>query len=252
MRVAAALRPLRSSQIASLTPRRLRRAGERRNAVRKVPASDAPQAAPLAAAPVVDRHRDGDRDRDDAPGLAPLRTGRVPPQIRPVALQRAVEEVAALVVDPAAQPRDLAPGEARHPHGLRRVVDRAGRHALDAGLPDHRSQRLLRHPARFREAGAVAPLAPLRALQLDRAGPRLPDPVAVAVALRDPGRRTLAGRGPGKALDLKRHRTLDREGDRLAKQVRLGTLRQQRPQGHHVVGGHRGLPPVGWTIQAQP
>ncbi len=59
-------------------------------------------AAPLAAAPVVDRHRDGGRDRDAAPGLAPLRTGRVPPQIRPVALQRAVEEVAALVVDPAA------------------------------------------------------------------------------------------------------------------------------------------------------
>ena len=72
---------------------------------------------------------------------------------------------------------------ARHPHRLNQIVDRAGRHALDVGLLDHRSQRLLGHPPRLQEAGEVAPLPQLRDLQLDRAGPGLPGPVAVAVAL---------------------------------------------------------------------
>ncbi len=46
MRVAAAFRPLWSSEITSLTPRRPRRASERRKSVRKVSASDAPTAMP--------------------------------------------------------------------------------------------------------------------------------------------------------------------------------------------------------------
>ena len=42
-----------------------------------------------------------------------------------------------------AETGDGAVGDARHPHGLHQVVDRAGRHALDIGLLDHRRQRLL-------------------------------------------------------------------------------------------------------------
>ena len=72
--------------------------------------------------------------------------------------------------------------EGPHPHRLNQIVDRAGRHALDVGLLDHRSQRLLGHPPRLQEAREVAPLPQLRDLQLDRAGPRLPGPVAVAVS----------------------------------------------------------------------
>ena len=43
-----------------------------------------------------------------------------------------------------------------------------------------------------------------------------------------------------------------REPDHLAKQIGVGTLLQKPAQGHHVSGGHRGIPPVGWTLQAQP
>ena len=67
----------------------------------------------LAPALVVDR--DGDRDRDDASGLAHLHMGRVEPQIGPVALKGAVEEALDLAVDLAAQPRHLALGDADIP-----------------------------------------------------------------------------------------------------------------------------------------
>ena len=46
----------------------------------------------LAPALVVDRDRDGHRDRYDAPGLAHLQIGRIQPEIGPVTPQRPVEE----------------------------------------------------------------------------------------------------------------------------------------------------------------
>ena len=182
----------------------------------------------LAAALVVDGHSHGHRDRDDASGLAHLHVGGVEPQIGPVALQRSIEEAVDLIVDLAAQPGDLALGDARHPHRLNQIVDRAGRHALDVGLLDHRSQRLLGHPPRLQEAREVAPLPQLRDLQLDRAGPRLPGPVAVAVAVGDTIRRALAVSGAGQALDLQCHQPLGREADHLAKQIGIGALLQKR------------------------
>ena len=125
----------------------------------------------LTPALVVDGHSHGHRDRDDGPHL---HISRIQPQIGPVALQRSIKEAVDLIVDLAAQPGDLALGDARHPHRLNQIVDRAGRHALDVGLLDHRSKRLLGHPPRLQEAGEVAPLPQLRDLQLDRAGPGLP------------------------------------------------------------------------------
>ena len=195
----------------------------------------------LAAALVVDGHSHGHRDRDDASGLAHLHVGGVEPQIGPVALQRSIEEAVDLIVDLAAQPGDLALGGARHPHRLNQIVDRAGRHPLDVGLLDHRSQRLLGHPPRLQEAREVASLPQLRDLQLDRAGPRLPGPVAVAVAMGDTIRRALAVPGAGQALNLQCHQPLGREADHLAKQIGIGALLQKRAQGHHVLG-HRGSP----------
>ena len=206
----------------------------------------------LAPALVVDRDCDGYRDRYDAPGLAHLQIGRIQPEIGPVTLQRPVEEALDLVVDLPAQPGDLALGDAGHAHGLHQVVDRAGRHALDVGLLDHRRQRLLRHPPRLQEAGEVAPLPQLRDLQRDRAGPGLPAPLAVAVAVGEPIRRPLAVSGAGQPLNLHGHQPLGREADHLAQKVGVRTLFQKRAQRHHVVGGHRGSPPVGWTLQAQP
>ena len=143
-----------------------------------------------------------------------------------------------LLVDLLAQPRHLALGDAGHAHRLDQIVDRAGRDALDVGLLDHRGQRLLGHPARLQEAREVAALAQLRDAQLDRAGARLPDPVAIAVALVDPLGAALAMGGAGQPLDLQLHQALGGEADHLAQQIGVGALLQQRAKVHHLVG-HR-------------
>ena len=58
----------------------------------------------LAPAVGVDADGDDDGDRDDAAGLADLHVGGVDPQIRPVALDRPVEEGLHPLVDLLAQP----------------------------------------------------------------------------------------------------------------------------------------------------
>ena len=67
----------------------------------------------LAPALVVDGNRDGQRHRDDPPGVPHLHIGRIEPEVRPLALERALEEAPDLVVDLRAQPRHLALGDAR-------------------------------------------------------------------------------------------------------------------------------------------
>ena len=66
----------------------------------------------LAPAVGVDADRHDDGRRDDAAVLAHLHIGRVDPEIRPVALDRSVEERLDLVVDLLAQPAHLALGDA--------------------------------------------------------------------------------------------------------------------------------------------
>jgi hypothetical protein len=66
---------------------------------------------------------------------------------------------------------------------------------------DHRRQRLLGHPARLQEAREVGTLPEPRDAQLDRAGARLPVPVAVAIALGRPERRLLAPGGAGRGTN---------------------------------------------------
>ena len=195
----------------------------------------------LAPAVRVDVDRDDHRDRDDAMVAAHLHVGGVEPDIRPVALQRPVEERFDLVVDLLAQPADLALRNARSAHGLDEVVDRAGRDALHVGFLDHGAQRLLRHPPRLEEARKVRALAQLGDAQFDRASPRLPIPVAIAVALGEPLRRTLAMRRAGSDADLNLHQPLGGEGDHVAKNVGVGGLLHQRAKVHHIVGHRRFL-----------
>jgi hypothetical protein len=57
---------------------------------------------------------------------------------------------------------------------------------VDVGFLDDGGQRLLGKPPRLEKAGKIAALAKLRDTQLDRSGPRLPRPLAIAVALRLP------------------------------------------------------------------
>jgi len=66
----------------------------------------------LAPAVGVDAHRHDDRDRDDAAGLADLHVGGVDPQIRPVALDRPVEEGLHPLINLLAEPAHLALGDA--------------------------------------------------------------------------------------------------------------------------------------------
>jgi hypothetical protein len=123
-----------------------------------------------------------------------------------------------------------------------------------SGFLDHRRERFLRHPARLQEAWEVAALPELGDAQLDRPGAGLPAAgsqgrppevaperraVAIAVALRQPARRTLAIAGAGQALHLERHQALGREADHLAQQIGVGALLQELAQDDAVVG-HRG------------
>lgn len=84
----------------------------------------------LAPAVAIDADGNDHRHRDHPAVLAHLDVGGAEPDVGPIALQRTVEEAGNLVVDLAAQPRDLALGNAGHTHGLDQVIDRAGRHAL--------------------------------------------------------------------------------------------------------------------------
>ena len=209
----AALMPSWASEMTSLTPRRPRRASLRRNSVQNVSASEGPMSMPSTSRrpSLLTPTATITATETMRPLLAHLHVGRVDPQIRPVALDRAVEEGLHLLVDLLAQPADLALGDAGHAHRLDQIIDRAGRDALDVGFLHHGGQRLLGQPARLQEARKVAALAQLRDAQLDRAGARLPDPVAVAVALDKPLGALLAIAGAGQALDLQLHQPLRRQ-----------------------------------------
>jgi hypothetical protein len=56
---------------------------------------------------------------------------------------------------------------------------------VDVSLLDNGGERLLGHAARFQKAREIAALAQLRDAQLDRAGARLPNPIAIAVPVID-------------------------------------------------------------------
>jgi hypothetical protein len=94
----------------------------------------------------------------------------------------------------------VALGDAAHAHRLDQIVHRAGRDALDVGFLDHRGQRLLRQPPRLEEEREVATHAKLGDAQLHLPGPRLPVPIPIAVALRQPLGALLAPRRPGLGI----------------------------------------------------
>jgi hypothetical protein len=195
----------------------------------------------LAAAVGVDRDGDGHSDRDDPAGLAHLQVGRVNPEIGPITFEGTLEEGQDPLVDLSAQAADLALGDAGHAERLDQLIDAAGRDAVHVGLLDHRREGLLSHPARLQEAWEVAALPELGDAQLDRPGARLPNAIAVAVALRQPLRRALAIAGAGQALYLEFHQAFGGEADHLAQEIGVGALLQQLAKGDAVVGHRRGL-----------
>src|SRR5215212_12207099 len=104
------------------------------------------------------------------------------PRHGPLVLQRPPAEGPRPPVDQRADARDLG-ARGPEPERLDQLVDAAGRDAADIGLLDDRHERLLRALARPEEAREVAALPELRDLQLDLAGPGVPAPRPVAVAV---------------------------------------------------------------------
>jgi hypothetical protein len=131
-----------------------------------------PDAKPDDLAPPIARHGHSDycRHRDDAAAVADLKIGRVKPQIRPLAVERAVEEGAYPLVDVFAQLRDLALRDPREAHRLHQLVDASGRHAADPGFLNHGDQCPFRGLARLQEGREVGALAQLGMRRLN--GPR--------------------------------------------------------------------------------
>ena len=231
-----------------MTPRRPRRASLRKNSVQPFALlrglgfrrADI-EAEHFAPSVSVDADRDDDGDRNDAAGLAHLHVGGVEPDIGPIAFERPVQEGLHLVVDLAAQPADLALGDAGHAHRSHQIVDRARRDALDVSFLHHGGECLLRHAARLQKAREVAALAEFRDAQLDRTGTRFPHPIAVAVALIDPIGITRTMRGAGQVLDLQLHQALRGKADHLAQQIGIGALLQESAKVHHLIGHRRVL-----------
>ena len=153
--------------------------------------------APLGVA----AHCDDPRGRYDASGAAHLDVGRIEPQIWPLALDGTLQEGIHPLVDLRAQPRHLALGDARHTHGLDQLTHRARRHTLHVGLTKAFSAAVSARLARLQEGWEVAALPELRDARVQRAGTRLPAPLAVPVAVVDTLRTPLARSGGAAVLD---------------------------------------------------
>jgi hypothetical protein len=69
------------------------------------------------------RHSDYHRDRPDLTAFTLLEVGRIEPQIRPIARERALEKGGHPVVDILAQLAHRAFADPREPHGLHQFVD---------------------------------------------------------------------------------------------------------------------------------
>lgn len=158
--------------------------------------------------------RDDDGHRDDAPALAPLHAGAVSPQIRPVApiaVDRPAQETPPPCHRSACTARSplLAIPSCPSPSPGRTGSHRARRQPGHVGLLHHR---------RGRRTAALAQLGDAR---LHRPGTDLPQPVAIAVALRQPLRALLIPAGssePSTSSSISRYR------------MEIGTRAQAHPR----------------------
>jgi hypothetical protein len=114
-------------------------------------------AEPDDLAPALGVHGNGDyrRHRDYAPAVADFEVGGIEPEIRPLALDRPLQEGVHPFVDILAELGDLALRDASQAHRLHQLVDPAGRHAADPSFLDHRDERLLGGLARLEKRREV-------------------------------------------------------------------------------------------------
>src|SRR4029077_3117312 len=185
------------------------------------------QADDLAPAFGCDRHGDYRSDRDDAAAVADLEVGRVEPEIRPLAVDRPVEESVDPFIDVLKELGNLALRDAGQPHRLDQFVDPAGRDATDPGLLDHRDQRLLGRLARLEEWRKVRPLAQLGDAQLERAEPGVEAAVAVAIAVIEPIGAALVPAGADQPFDIGFHQDLQHRLRHGSQEIAVAALPQQ-------------------------
>jgi site-specific DNA recombinase len=158
-------------------------------------------------APAVGRDGDSDycRHRDDAAALTHFQVGRVEPQIRPLALDRPLQEGRDPLIDVLAQLGDWALRDAGEPHRLHKIVNPPGRDAANPGFLDDRHQCLLGDFARFQKGREIRALPQLRDAQAQRPKPRLEGAVAVAVAVIQPIDAALVASGTDQPLNIGFH-----------------------------------------------
>jgi len=184
----------------------------------------------LAPAIQVDRNGHYGRDGDDAPGTANLDAGGIEPQVGPFAFKGAVQERIDPFIDLAAEPGDLALGDAGHAHGLDQVVHRTCRHTLDTSLLDDCRHGLLRRPAGLQELGEAAAFAQLGDLHVNPARARLPRSAPISVSMVDPLGAALVRPRPTELIDVQRHEAVGDEPEHLGQQLGVGRFRQKRPK----------------------
>lgn len=167
-----------------------------------------------------------------------MRKGRVEPEIRPFAIETAVQKGADPFVDVLAEARNLALRDAAHAHRPHQIVDFPRRGALDPGLLNDGNQRALGRLPRLQEAREVTAAPQLRNLQLERAEPGLQIPLTVAVAMRGALTAALVATGAHHSLHLELHQPLQHRFGELPQKVPAAALLQPLQQWHHLVG-HR-------------
>src|SRR5260221_5345116 len=189
-------------------------------------------------------HPDGDddRERDDAAVPPPLDEGRVQPDVGVSgALEWTAPEAFPLLVELLTERRDLALAHALQPERLHDSIDAPGGDALHVRLLHRSHQRPLRPAARFEQAGEIAAIAHARHAQADAAHPRVPLPLAVAIALPGAPRRALVPLGAYVLPHLHLHERLAEHAHTLSQEVdvlaQLG-LAQQLLECHAQLVGH--------------
>ena len=156
------------------------------------------QADDLPSALGVRCHGDYRRDRHDPAALAHLEVGRIQPDIRPLAGERTVQELANALIDVLAQLRDGALRDAAQPHRLHQFVNAAGGDTADPRLLNDGDQCLLRGLAGLEEAGKVTALPQLRHPKVQRAQTGVESALSIPVT---PGRAFAAALMPTGADD---------------------------------------------------
>lgn len=90
--------------------------------------------------------------------------------------------------------------------------------------PEFCRERFLSRPTRLQKAGKIAALAQLGSAQVDRAGARIPDAIAVAVAGVLPGNGSLAVGGAAERFYVHLHELLGGELEHVAYEIDVGAL----------------------------